>query len=828
MWTKHVVLTSTLLGGLALGQTPPVLTIGFDKDFNANGPGGIVAARLIDKPALAPGRSGQALKSGPEFGYLEFPTDSVLDREAGTVEMWVCPLDWTPDEEKFHVFFETRGEGALYLYKYYQGDLLLMLSCDNVAGPYTTSSAPMTGWQPGQWHHIAGTWSADGVMCYVDGKPAAKQPSQGSLPRVLGKTFRIGDQPWQFARPTSSLIDDVRIYQRALSPAHIAAHMEGRYDFAMPLREDLAQLDFNLDPDQGKVAVRLSTGGADVEDARVSARIGMITKGAALSDDVPALALTGGRVVRTLPLLSREPGEYEVVGRVFLDGKEVFKLRRALVIPSMEWQGNKLGLEDKVLPPWTPLRARGTTVSCWGRDYVFDRAPLPAQIRSKGEDLLARPIALYIGGKQVDEIRQPICVRSRSAARAILDGEWRGAGTNLVTRVTAEYDGLLLVEISGQFPVGALPDRVTLEIPVKTDRAIYRHRWAPSWEGPSGNVPAGDGVVDCDKFIPYAWLGDNDRGLFWFCESDEMWPNAAATNAFQIVRAPGEVALRLNIAAGQPLPSNWRFVFGLQATPVKPLPKDWRKWRLLPATNANVGIIWPTPNKDSLRYFGYPEASDPPTFEKQIANLHASKVKAVPYLCLSFISTACPEWSFFRRNWAMGPVDSASTDVAAYGAGFAMVSPVGKGYSDFIVWKNKQFVERFDIDGLYHDNTHPYASTNTLAGCGYMRDGRAYPTYPILGFRDLYRRMYAVVKATKPDSFTMTHMSGKVTIPILAYDDSYLDGEHFRGRVKDDYLDLMTLDEFRAEFMGRQWGIIPFFLPEFPPTWRKKLNRRAV
>jgi hypothetical protein len=234
--------------------------------------------------------------------------------------------------------------------------------------------------------------------------------------------------------------------------------------------------------------------------------------------------------------------------------------------------------------------------------------------------------------------------------------------------------------------------------------------------------------------------------------------------------------------------------------------------------------MWPGPNKDSVRYFGYPEATDPALHTERIRKLHEAGVKAVPYLCLSFLSAACPEWPFFRKAWAMGPVDASSSDVAAYGAGFAMVSPVGKDYSDFIVWKTAQFIKQYGIDGLYHDNTHPYASANLDAGCGYERDGKVYPTFPILGYRDLYRRMYAVLKDTPRETFSMAHMSGKVTIPILAYEDSYLDGEHFRGRVADSYLDMMGLDTFRTEYMGRQWGIMPYFLPEFDAEHAKQVE----
>jgi len=47
--------------------------------------------------------------------------------------------------------------------------------------------------------------------------------------------------------------------------------------------------------------------------------------------------------------------------------------------------------------------------------------------------------------------------------------------------------------------------------------------------------------------------------------------------------------------------------------------------------------------------------------------------------------------------------------------------------------------------------------------------------------------------------------------------DTILDGEQFgSGKVKRDYLELLPPDKFRAEFLGRNWGPVSFFLPEFP------------
>ena len=803
----------------AVAQVKPVYTISFDKDFSALGPNGAtVAATPEGKPELVPGKFGQALKSGPGTGYLRFPTTG-LRPDSGTVEMWVCPLDWKPADQEFHVFFDARGDnGALYLYKYYQGVNLLMLSCSNPTGPYSSSLAPLN-WQPGEWHHIAGVWSAYGVRVFADGKQVGSLMTEPQLPSKLPKTFMIGDNPWHIARKTSSLVDEVRIYDRALSPAHIAAHFAGNYDFVRPLDAKNVVLRYDLDAVTGVVTASVSTGGSDTPDAELTAQVALVTKGAPLPAEAPVLPFVRGQVTVQLSPDARKPGDFEVVAKFLQQGHPAFELRKELIVPDTTgWRGNKLGTEDKVLPPWTPVKVAGNKVDVWDREYDFKPGyqHLLTQVTSGRQPLLAGPVILSATVPGVVHSGElPMSRWSGADTRATLDGGLFPNGLHL--QVTVEYDGLAKFELSGK--PAEMPEALTIDIPVRPEIALYRHRFSAVWDTgkATGNLPAGEGVIDHDKFIPYYWLGNNDRGLFWMCESDEMWPNGQSPDALQVVREKDCVILRLNLLTkGQKLPDNWKFVFALQATPVKPTPADWRKWRMLPGRGANINILWPGPGRNSIRYFGYPQASDPALYSQTIQKLHEAKTLAVPYLCLSFISAACPEWPFFRKCWAMGPVDSSSSDVAAYGAGFAMASPVGKDYSDFIVWKTAEFIKQYHIDGLYHDNTHPYSSTNLDAGCGYTRGGKKVcQTFPILGFRDLYRRMYSVMKAIKPDSFTMAHMSGKMTIPILAYDDSYLDGEHFRGVVKDSYMDVMSLDTFRAEFMGRQWGIMPFFLPEF-------------
>jgi hypothetical protein len=141
-------------------------------------------------------------------------------------------------------------------------------------------------------------------------------------------------------------------------------------------------------------------------------------------------------------------------------------------------------------------------------------------------------------------------------------------------------------------------------------------------------------------------------------------------------------------------------------------------------------------------------------------------------------------------------------------------------------------VREYDLDGLYHDCSGAAASTNQLAGCGYIRDGKVRATYPYFSTREIYKRIYTMMKQygkeKGKDMFMMAHMSSQLPITMLSFCDAILDGEQFAGgRVKDNYLDLVTLDCLRSEFMGSNYGVMPFFLPEIP-VQLKKITKELI
>jgi hypothetical protein len=82
----------------------------------------------------------------------------------------------------------------------------------------------------GRWISVVGTWNAQvGVLgLYVDGQPLASITNLTAMPTTAaGQPFVIGNNAGHLAQGTHGILDDVRIYDVALSPAEVAAIYAG-------------------------------------------------------------------------------------------------------------------------------------------------------------------------------------------------------------------------------------------------------------------------------------------------------------------------------------------------------------------------------------------------------------------------------------------------------------------------------------------------------------------------------------------------------------------------------------------------------------------------
>ncbi len=814
-----------------------LLYAGFEGSADAVAAGSRKAVGREGGPKFAAGRRGQALLSGDGAGYVEYASGPDLLAGRGSIELWFCAQDWDGTDEKFHVFCEAKEPGWLVLYKYYRPSEglsgVFLLSGDGKAWRYAKQDLGRI--RRGEWHHLVATWNAREQALYLDGKPSQRIRNPHVPPPFAGPLM-VGDRPWHVARDGRSLVDELYVYGRALSETEVRWAHEHGLDRAAgaDIPEELrppAVVTLHPSPARKRIRVSVERSGGDgfTGTARLEPAAG--TRPAALR------AVGKEEAEADIPFETLPAGAYQVkVDLKDVQGKALPAADAGFSCPGPPvWRGNRIGIPKTPPPPWTPLRARGRTVECWGRAYSLGPSGLPDQMRSAGSDLLAAPVSLRAsqGGKAVAWDARPARLLSAGPVDARFSGSARSPVGELEWTCRAEFDGLLRYDLTLRPATGAAVDSLELRVPLRPEHAGLHHVLLPT-----GSV-WGDtryGATPASYRAPWAiswWLGDEERGLCGFCESDEAWDRVDRQDGFRIERTPTSVdAVWSFVGAPKKMDRPWRFTFGLQATPVKSI-AGWRKWRMVPFTFAsyrsarewwktdrranNVYILWP--ERETVRYYGYPAAADQDRYRALVKEQHDQGLKVVPYSLITCLSGQSPEWSFYGEEWTNGWVDDFSSDVLSYNGHVMGCSP-SADWTDYVVWANQRYVRQFDLDGLYHDITHVMPSRNLAAGCGYVRDGQVRRTYPVFGIREIYKRVYAMLKehgaARGKDTFMIAHMSTHLVPPILGFSDAVLDGEHFRAvGVKDNYLDVASLDQWRTEFLGRNIGVAPFLLPEF-------------
>lgn len=814
-------LMSALMGAFvapsrAQGLEPPLtFHASFEGTLEAAARGDGTPVNVEGPVEYRPGKVGQALLCGEGGALLYYATAGNLRASSGTVEMWVCPLDWTGEKDVFHSFFEAKGPGWLVLYRYYQGGILTLMGTDPKT--YRAAAGPRIQWTPGEWHHIAGTWRAKGLAVYADGEQAGFVPNP-PMPERLADTFRIGDHPWHVPREQHTLIDEVKLYAAPLDADTIARAARGEpIDYkAEPL------IDLAADPDAGTLEVVCDAAGlvGEMGPGR-TARVTLVPgpgEPPAAKATIDAFAAEVGRC--ELAVGDVAEGEYQVRVEVLDDAGAVLAStaeRFAKPGPPV-WSGNELGTEDEVLPPWTPLKAdKGARAfECWGREYEF--GTFLSHCRASGEELLAGPLRLeaVVNGETVTLAGAPCRVETATDTRAALSGEASGGGLKATVRHEIEYDGFTWTELSLQ-PEGTQElDELRLTWTMPAQQASLMHADAGRWINNQAGELKPEGWSS--DWLHFFWLGNEERGLAWYAESEQHWHPSEEKPTIQAVRDRDVVTVTVRmIAEPVTVTDELRYGFGMMATPERPRPADARRWRMAPGVSPTFRIIWPNNN---MKYYGYPEPEDPGKFAEMVRSSHEQGCLVVPYVNLNYVSAGAPEWGYYGQRWADPARAVTPSDVAAMGYASMGTCPQIRDWQDFILYRINEMIDRDEVDGIYIDCWNPYPCK--VGGCGWTdAEGKVQPTRPIRAYRQIIRRVYSLFARKRPDPLLMVHMSSQVVIPMLSFTHTILDGEQFRsGDLRDDYLDLLPPDMFRAEFMGRNWGPVAFFLPEFRDDYK--------
>ena len=803
---------------------------GGDRKAILHGDGGALTADGFDSVR------NKALRSGDGIGYLEYKADREVVLDAGTVEIWIKPGNYGAGDVKGrHVYIEMPCAGG--------GMIRFSLWPDEVnvyevrgAGapeiehwddktPRVASHAYGTSMRAGQYMQYFLIWKKGEFTAYYRG--TVKPPRPGELAYVHKTQFqrgnvpspgkltsiRIGDFGGNKDRGAHSYIDEVYIYGRALTYEECfwANQYHGTREKGMDIPSGFmkAKLDILPDPARNEIEVTVDSGNLHAEVH------GVMRLEPAL-DTAPAEITPRGKRYGTARIRYDElpTGYYTIIAEV-TDGKgnDLGSVEKPLTVPDVsKWVGNRIGISDSPPPPWTALEVSEDTVNVWGRKYVLGDLGLPKEIDVlvRSESLLASPVELVLldaDGQILPWSAEPGAIKTRGTVEADMSGVSQAGDVQLTWNCHAEFDGMLRYDFS--MPAGAAGGGLELRIPLKTALTALRctSQYMSGWRG---KLPPGEGAIWTMGFVSYLWLGNEELGLCAFQEDDRGWIERS-NEGIRLERHGDRTTLIYDLAPGAfKLERPWTFTFALQATPVKPMPKDWRLWRSYSGIRDNIRDIWP--NKATDLYFSVPSPRNPQAYRNKIAGMHADGLKAVPYSGLNFIAPYYPDYVWFRRDWARYQNSQSGTEFPAY----TFVSAV-PSWVDFIVWKNVALMDEFGYDGIYIDfGGARFPAFAPDLELGYEHDGVKSQGWPVFRTREIYKRIYTAFKERSPERLMWAHTSGAVHVPVLSFCDIWLDGEgNWKGQLKDNYLDVLPLDVLRAEFMGHQYGAIQWLLPQW-------------
>ncbi|MBI2301804.1 MAG: hypothetical protein HYU66_23110 [Armatimonadetes bacterium] len=317
-----------------------------------------------------------------------------------------------------------------------------------------------------------------------------------------------------------------------------------------------------------EVLVRL---GAEPTAGRTAA-IGLLDAAGKVLAQRGPVAFEGASLNLSLPAPA-EPGPYRVRASLMGGGKLLAEADAPFTRQAgPAFLGTRAGVGRRVLEPFTPLSAKGSQVTCWGRTYDF-AGPFPRAVTSQGSQVLAGPVTIAgtAGGKALSWTGAGKLV-SHDESQAVWQGAARAGGLRLETKSTVDYDGCLTCDLT--LRGGGKVDRLALEIPFDARFAKYIHAARLDWANSYSAGVGGQGWQYEKTFMPYVWLGDETRGLAWFAETDEPFDLQHRERTIQVVHEGGRVVLRVNLFDHPvTLPGELRWRFGLQATPVKPVPR---------------------------------------------------------------------------------------------------------------------------------------------------------------------------------------------------------------------------------------------------------------
>ena len=175
----------------------------------------------------ASGRVGRAIEFPGSYGQIRLPTFDVSSK-ALTIAAWIRPdrhdhlasadarilskaTGFTSDDHVFMLSTITSKFGPVLRFR---------LKTLGVTSTLVANSGVIVN---KKWQHIAGVYDGQRMLVYKDGVQVGTTPKFGAIDAAKAASVWIGDNPPNGGRNFDGLMDDIRLFRRALSPTEVAA-----------------------------------------------------------------------------------------------------------------------------------------------------------------------------------------------------------------------------------------------------------------------------------------------------------------------------------------------------------------------------------------------------------------------------------------------------------------------------------------------------------------------------------------------------------------------------------------------------------------------------
>lgn len=562
-------------------------------------------------------------------------------------------------------------------------------------------------------------------------------------------------------------------------------------------------------------------------------------------------------------------GTYDITLETFAKSKKLRSVKQSFVRQVFPWENNKLGISDKVYLPFKPLQVRGNAVKTVINEYVFDNSGLFADVKPENKSILKDKISYNFAadGKTGKFSSVNGKFTKKSDAETVFDAKSVAPeGFSVRTLAKTEYDGCTRFEVTFAPEKGKNPviDQFYMDIPLDDKQLTNFHviKSNSIRTNPAIRVPKGDGIVWKSTDVSnidflgnmhiYLWLGKVGRGLAWFADNDKNFSLDDNKPAQMLIRKGDTLTLRVYFV-NKPLKltAPRTVVFGMQASPVKPMPADFRKpalkipphggsnryWGIRPsyAGKYPVGYDWEYVDrmvvarktgkidKNYIESFLKKHYSDMPAELMNSYRSHAygghltmmaqvGKNPTMLYFEEHCQDQATPEWVTFQDEWSCYPFSSRkylkehemTTNSLSSAAGIR-ITPV-RSYQDFTLYYAREWLKRGI--GIYCDNVLPRNSNDPVNSSAYFRpDGSLQVSSDIWDMREYHKRLWVLSKEMQADVeyplMISLHVTNCMILPILAWADIQLDLEWgWASGYKPFPIELLEI-----ETTGRQLGV---------------------